>query len=430
MLLLYNLLQIITGVLFLPIVVLVVLLTPKYRRSTWLRLGFGLPALVRNLAAGRPRIWVHALSVGEVASARALVWRLRQEYPGGVMIFSASTRSGRAYAAAVLAEHVDLLVPFPLDLWWSVERFVRLLRPDVFILTETDLWPNFLASLARHGVAALLVNGRLSAESFQRYRRFRFFFAPLLRGFRYLAMQTVADAEKMQGLGVANERLLNLGNLKYGVLDESGHPGSGASTLATAPGAPKRLWVAGSTHPGEEEIILTVYRQLRDAFGDLYLVLAPRNIERGPELAALAGEFGFSPVRRSEGGGLTGDLLILDSLGELAAVYGLAAFAFVGGSLVMARGHNPLEPAAFAKPVIFGPHMEDFAEIAADLLAVGGAVRVEDAESLRLILGRWLGDEAERLAVGERAARLIREQRGVTARHVELVRRIIAGSEE
>jgi 3-deoxy-D-manno-octulosonic-acid transferase len=427
--LIYNLLQIITGVFFLPVVLLVVLSTPKYRRSTWLRLGFGLAALARNLAAGRPRIWVHALSVGEVASARALVRCLRQEYPGGVVIFSASTRSGREYAAAVLAEYVDLLVPFPLDLWWSVERFVRLLRPDVFILTETDLWPNFLAALARHGVPALLVNGRLSAESFQRYHRFGFLFRPLFRGFQYLAMQTVAEAEKMQKLGVASERLLNLGNLKYGVLDEAGHPDAGKSTLATWPLAAQRIWVAGSTHPGEEEIIFTVYRQLRNVYGDLYLVLAPRNVGRGAELAALAGDFGFSPVRRSEGTGLPGDLLILDSLGELAAVYGLADFAFVGGSLVRERGHNPLEPAAFAKPVVFGPHMEDFAEIAADLLAVGGAVKVENAGGMLLTLGKWLSDDAERLAAGQRAARLVREQRGVTARHVALVRRVINARE-
>ena len=189
--------------------------------------------------------------------------------------------------------------------------------------------------------------------------------------------------------------------------------------------ADKRLWVAGSTHPGEEEIILKVYQQLRRAFNDLYLIIAPRNVERGAEIATMAGSIGFKPVRRSEGGDLTGDLLILDTLGELAAVYGLADFAFIGGSLVRERGHNPLEPAAFAKPVIFGPYMEDFAEIAEDLLGVGGAVRVDGEKEMILILEKWLTDDKDRQAVGLRAVRLVEEQRGVTARHVDLVRRVI-----
>ncbi|MEN8134013.1 MAG: 3-deoxy-D-manno-octulosonic acid transferase [Thermodesulfobacteriota bacterium] len=425
MLLIYNLLQIILVIFLLPILLVFVLLTPKYRKATWLRLGFGLHDLVRHLSVGRPRIWVHALSVGEVSSARALVRRLKQEYPDGVLIFSASTSSGHRYAASVLAGQVDIQVPFPLDLFWSVERFVRLLAPDVFVLVETDLWPNFLASLERHGVPALLVNGRISAESFQKYLRFRFLFTPLFRSFKYMAMQTEADAGKMKQLGVSADRLLGLGNLKYGVLDESGQPSLSRRTLAAEELADKRLWVAGSTHPGEEEIILKVYQQLRRVFNDLYLIIAPRNVERGGEIAAMAGNLGLKAVRRSEGGSLADDLLILDTLGELAAVYGLADFAFVGGSLVRERGHNPLEPAAFAKPVIFGPYMEDFTEIAGDLLAVGGACRVDGEKAMISILEKWLGDDKDRQAAGQCAARFVEDQGGVTARHVDLVRQVI-----
>ncbi|MCK4838662.1 MAG: 3-deoxy-D-manno-octulosonic acid transferase [Desulfobulbaceae bacterium] len=425
MLLIYNLLQIILGIFLLPILLVFVLLTPKYRKATWLRLGFGLHDLVRNLGVGRPRIWIHALSVGEVSSARALVRRLKQEYPDGLLIFSASTTSGRRYAASVLAGQVDLLVPFPLDFFWSVERFVRALQPEVFVLVETDLWPNFLASLDRHGVPALLVNGRISAESFQKYWRFRFFFAPLFRSFKYIAMQTIADAGKMKQLGVSADRLLSLGNLKYGVLDESCQTNLRGPKLKVAGLTDKRFWVAGSTHPGEEEIILKVYQQLRLAFNDLYLIIAPRNVERGTEIAVMASGFGFESVRRSEGSDLTGDLLILDTLGELASVYQLADFAFIGGSLVMERGHNPLEPAAFARPVIFGPYMEDFEEIAGDLLAVGGAVRVDGEKAMILTLEKWLGDDKIRQAAGQCAASLVEEQRGVTARHVDLLRQVI-----
>lgn len=425
MLLIYNLLQIILGILLLPILLVFVLLTPKYRRSTWLRLGFGLPSLIRNLAADRPRIWIHALSVGEVSSSQALVRKLKEEYPDGILIFSASTSSGRKYAASVLVESVDLLVPFPLDLLWSVERFIRVLQPDLFVLVETDLWPNFLASLERNGVPALLVNGRISEESFQKYLRFKSFFGSLFSSFKFIAMQTIADAGKMKRLGVPAKRLLSIGNLKYGVLDESDKPGQGGQAPGIASLTGKRLWVAGSTHSGEEEIILKVYQQLQLVFDDLNLIIAPRNVERGGEIEKIASGYGFKPVRRSKGGGFTDDLLILDTLGELASVYGMADFSFIGGSLVMERGHNPLESAAFAKPVIFGPHMEDFAEIAEDLLNVGGALRVADENSLMLALKKWLGDDKERQVAGLCAARLVEEQRGVTARHVDLVRQVI-----
>lgn len=426
MLIIYNILQILLAVLLLPVLLPLVLLTPKYRGSTGLRLGFGLAARVRKLGKGGPRIWVHALSVGEVSSARTLIESLRRRYPDGVLVFSASTGSGRKYAAATLAGQVDLLVPFPLDFLWSVERFIGLLRPEVFVLVETDLWPNFLSALERQGVPALLVNGRISEESFRKYRRFGFFFRPMFKIFRYIAMQTEADLGKMRQLGVPAARLLNLGNLKYEVLAGSVAPDQKEGVESTdLDGGAKPLWVAGSTHRGEEEIILRVYQKLRADFHDLRLVVAPRNIERGAEIASLAGTLGLKPSRRSEGGNFGGDLLILDTLGELAAVYKEADFAFIGGSLVRKRGHNPLEPALFAKPVVFGPHMEDFAEIAADLLAVGGAVRVDDESSLAAILRKWLSVDEERRGAGERAARLIGEQSGVTDRHVDLVGRVL-----
>ncbi|MDF1577439.1 MAG: 3-deoxy-D-manno-octulosonic acid transferase [Desulfobulbales bacterium] len=426
MLIIYNLMQIILAVLLLPVLLPVVLLTPKYRTNTGLRLGFGLAGLVRDLGKGGPRIWVHALSVGEVSSAGALVGSLRRQYPDGILIFSTSTGSGRAYAAATVAGQVDLLVPFPLDLLWSVERFIRLLRPEVFVLVETDLWPNFLASLKRHGVAALLVNGRVSAESFRKYRAFRCFFGPMFKTFGYIAMQTEADLEKMQQLGMPAARLLKLGNLKYEVPAGAAAPEEKAGPESADPARnARRLWVAGSTHRGEEEVILRVYRKLRADFNDLQLVIAPRKIERGAEVAALADDLGLESSRRSAGGKFGGELLILDTLGELAALYKEADFAFIGGSLVRERGHNPLEPALFGRPVVFGPHMEDFAEIAADLLAVGGAVRVDDEHGLAAILRQWLSNDEERRTAGERAARLIGEHRGVTDRHVELIGRVI-----
>ncbi|MDT8335510.1 MAG: hypothetical protein RQ753_07415, partial [Desulfurivibrionaceae bacterium] len=221
-------------------------------------------------------------------------------------------------------------------------------------------------------------------------------------------------------------RLLKLGNLKYEVPAGAAAPEEKAGPESADPARnARRLWVAGSTHRGEEEVILRVYRKLRADFNDLQLVIAPRKIERGAEVAALADDLGLESSRRSAGGKFGGELLILDTLGELAALYKEADFAFIGGSLVRERGHNPLEPALFGRPVVFGPHMEDFAEIAADLLAVGGAVRVDDEHGLAAILRQWLSNDEERRTAGERAARLIGEHRGVTDRHVELIGRVI-----
>jgi 3-deoxy-D-manno-octulosonic-acid transferase len=427
MLLIYNFLQIVLGILLAPILLLIIMLTPKYREMVRRRSGSGLRTAASALPAGGLRIWVHALSVGEVSSARAMVRAIKRQYPDGVLIFSASTRSGLAYAESVVAEDVDLLLPFPFDLYWIVERFIRILRPDLFILVETDLWPNFLASLRRHKVRSLLVNGRISIVSAKKYQRGRFFFAPLFNIFSKISMQTVLDAERMAELGVSEEKLISLGNLKYGVIDI---PAVNRPEVGPKIPEDRLVLLAGSTHAGEEEVLLDVYNSLRESFPDLFLVIAPRDVGRSKEIAAIAEKRGLRIVLRSVEGNEAGDLMILDTLGELAGLYSRCGIAFIGGSLVNVGGHNPLEPAALSKPVIFGPHMEDFGEVAEDLLRVGGAVRVADRQSMTEILGKWLTDQSARLETGKCGAGLVKEQQEVTARHLELVKQVIAGRKE
>jgi len=427
MLLIYNLLQIILLLLCLPCLVLVVLLVPKYRGQTWRRLGFGLGRMVKSLPTGRPRIWVHGLSLGEVTSALPLVKGLREAYPEALLIFSTSTTSGRCQAEAMLGPDVDLLIAFPLDLYWVVNRFVALLAPDLFVLVETDLWPNFLAALQRRRVAAVLVNGRISAESLAHYHRFPKFFAGLCNSFTYLAMQTGEEVAKLAALGVAPEKLLTLGNLKYDAKFEKsragGEEGRFAGLLPLLSG--RTVWIAGSTHPGEDEVILQTYGELRTQFPELYLILAPRNPGRVDEIGRLAAGLGLQAVLRSRAGVEGGDLLLLDTMGELAALYSLGSLAFVGGSLVSERGHNPLEPALFGQPVLFGPHMEDFAEIAGELLAVGAAEQVDDWREMVFIVAGWLADPGLRSAIGRSGAGLIESRRGVTDRHLELLRNVL-----
>jgi len=423
----YNLFLTVGVIVFAPLLFVKVILTPKYRSRSGKRLGFALGASPGGAGSGRPRIWVHALSVGEVASARNLVQELRRSYPQGIILFSSATRSGESFARAVLQEHVDCFVPFPFDLFWSVKRLISWVRPDLFVLVETDFWPNFLTELNRRDIPCLLVNGRASESSLVRYRRFRWLFRPLFNSFQALAMQTEQDASSMRQLGVDPARLAVLGNLKYDAALSGSGGKAGLDRAALHIPEQALVWVAGSTHRGEEEIIFAAFQELVQSCANLFLVVAPRNVERGAEIAAMAARRGLSACRRSLGGAGEGSVLILDTLGELASVYDLCDVAFVGGSLVPERGHNPLEPAVHGKPVLFGPHMEDFAEISRDLLGVGGARQVHDAEELRAGLFLLLSDPAERQRVGRQAQELIASRRGVTEAHLALIRTVLAG---
>ena len=422
----YNLFLTVGVIVFAPLLFVKVILTPKYRRRSVKRLGFDLGESPGGAGLGFPRIWVHALSVGEVASARNLVQELRRSYPQGVIIFSSATRTGESFARSILGEHVDCFVPFPFDLLVSVKRLVSWVRPDLFVLVETDFWPNFLAVLNRRDIPCLLVNGRASDSSFARYRTLRWLFRPLFNSFQVLAMQTEQDAIGMRQLGVDPARLVVLGNLKYdaALLGSAVKAGFDRAVLHIPEQA--LVWVAGSTHSGEEEIIFNAFQNLTQSFANLFLIVAPRNVERGAELAAMASRCGLSACLRSLDGAGGGSVLILDTLGELASVYALCDVSFIGGSLVPQRGHNPLEPAVHGKPVLFGPFMEDFAEISRDLLAVGGAVQVHDEEELSAALSLLLADPAERERSGRQAQELIGSRRGVTEAHLALIRNVLA----
>lgn len=425
----YNLFLTVGVIVFAPLLFVKVILTPKYRSRTGKRLGFGLGQSPGGAGSGALRIWVHALSVGEVASSRNLVQELRRSYPQGIILFSSTTRSGESFARSVLHEYVDCFVPFPFDLLWSVKRLIAWARPDLFVLVETDFWPNFLAELHRRDIPCLLVNGRVSDSSFARYRKLRWLFTPLFNFFQVLAMQTEQDAISMRQLGVAPARLVVLGNLKYDAALPGNVAKAGFDRAALRIPAQTLVWVAGSTHRDEEEIIFAAFQKLVQSFVSLFLIVAPRNVERGAELAVVAAKHGLSASRRSLGEAGGGSVLILDTLGELASVYALCDVAFIGGSLVPQRGHNPLEPAVHGKPVLFGPHMEDFAEISSDLLAVGGARQVHDAEELYAALSLLLADAVERDRAGRQAQELIASRRGVTEAHLALIRSVLAREE-
>lgn len=420
-LILYNLLMLLVPLL-LPVLGLA-LLRGKYRGRIPARLGFGLADRLGD-AAGADTVWVHALSVGEVTSARPLLDAMRKALPRARIVLSVATRSGEQLARERLADCCHVILAAPYDLYPSIAIFIRHIRPRVFILVETDFWPNWLHGLARKGVPAYLVNGRISERSFLRYRRAAFFFVPMFCSLSGLCMQTRADADKLLGLGLDPGRIHTLGNLKCD-----------AQVGDRAEGMPDRqrlrreygfdeqapLWICGSTHAGEEELLLPVYAALRASLPDLQLLLAPRQIGRAAALVALAARHGISCRRRSEGEDAgKGPVLLLDTLGELASCYAMADLAFIGGSLVPVGGHNPVEAAACGVVSCFGPHMDDFAEISAALLACGGALRLGGTR-LETALLPLFQDAGLRSRMGLAALHWLRAQQGILQRHLELI---------
>lgn len=419
MLFLYN----IVWFLLLPLVLAVFVCRGKYRQRLPTRFGLGL----RQGWAGKkrneqPTVWIHALSVGEVTSAVPLVRALRSHYPEAYLVVSVTTATGMLVADRHLRGVVDQVIDGPIDFLPVVNHFIRAISPDLYILVETDFWPNLLNALKCRGIPALLVNGRISATSMRRYQRGRTFFLPMFQCFSALALQTEADRDKMHDLGLERHHLPILGNLKFATILP---PQATEAQFGRSLPRGRSLFVAGSTHAGEERLLLDGYQRLLASFTGLYLVIVPRDPLRAPEIAAMARERGLKPTLRSSAEPAAGELTIVDTIGELLALYSMASLAFVGGSLVAKGGHNPLEPASQGVPVLFGPHMEDFSEIAT-LLVDGGAARVvNDGEDLYQAIATLLTDSNLRASMGEKARQTMLTHSNVIDNHLHLIHSLL-----
>ena len=416
---LYNILQLVFLPVFFPFIMLFVAGSRKYRGRIPSRLGLGLAGKVPARRFGSRRFWLHALSVGEVTSAVPLATGLRRAYPDSIIVVSVTTATGKKVADALLKGLADDIVDGPLDLLPVVHRFIKCIAPDLFILVETDFWPNLLHCLKNNGVPTLLVNGRISLRSMNRYLRMRFFFRSMFQSFSCLSMQTGRDRDNMLQFGVPQERLPILGNLKFATRTEAG--ACSVPEIKRLLPTRRLMFLAGSTHPGEERILMKCYIEARKLHPELYLMIAPRDPGRSKEIQELAAQHNLTVLLRSAGNYHPADMFLIDSIGELVEFYGQADIAFVGGSLVPKGGHNPIEPAAMTIPVLFGPDMTDFSEIADSLVDTGGALRVEGLLELTEGLLRLLNSPDERLKAGERARQCVLEQRDIIARHLELI---------
>jgi 3-deoxy-D-manno-octulosonic-acid transferase len=397
------------------------------------RLAGGVPLNLRErLALGhhdpppRPCGWIHAVSVGEAIAATPVLEALRRTWPALPLVVSTVTETGARVVRerfAGLARHRY----FPLDFPGAVRRAIASIQPAFFLCMETELWPNVLRALAARGVPSMIANGRLSDRSFSRYRLVRGAMRRVLADVTVFAMQSGEDARRMIALGAAPERVVVAGNLKHDALpDPSGAADLWRRLLGLSAAQP--VWIAGSTHRGEDEAVLEAHRRARAERPGIVLVLAPRHPERVDEVVALATRSGFTTVRRSELPTRARDgmpIIVLDTIGELAQLYSIADVVFVGGSLVPLGGHNLLEPALRGKPVLFGPHTSNFREAATILSTSGGGLVVHDAGELAAQLGRLLGNPGLRAQLGAAAREAAASRHGATRVTLDLVARYL-----
>ena len=388
--------------------------------------------LPRIAEVGCPVIWLHCVSVGETQAARPLVQALCERYPSYTLAISTTTLTGQTLAREIFRSSAKAVFYFPFDWSWTVRRALRAIGPSVVLVMETELWPNFLRECHKRGVPVVLVNGRISKRSFAGYKKLGRFIKRVVSDLTLAVMQTDGDAERICALGLTPENVRVSGNLKFDM-----SVGSNEQALTNQLRERFRfnderpLVVAASTHAPEERIIIEAFKQLRNAYqSKARLLIAPRHPERFAEVATLVAASGFKWIRRSDASRSDDsdcDIILLDTIGELRAVYPLAALVFVGGSIAPIGGHNLLEPAAAAKCLITGAHTSNFATIARGLVEQDALVQLpalSDREAplaLGNVLQDLLSDDTRRKEIGDHALSMLRRNRGATERTVEMI---------
>ena len=418
---LYDIIFFAYALIYLPYLVL----TRRWYSGFGMRFGF-FPSALKAEMAGARNIWVHAVSVGEVAAVAGLIRRLKAQYPRHRVVCSVTTKTGYGLARAQLAD-AALVIPSPLDLSVTVAAFTRVIRPVVYIAAETELWPNLFRRLAKENVPIVIINGRVSDRSFGRYQAVRFFLKGALRDVRAFCMQSDTDAKRIMALGADTARVRVVGNIKFEDEDVAGAP----ETPRVFP-ADQQVWIAGSTHPGEEAIVLAVYRKMRDAGLPWRLVLAPRHVERAGEVMGCVRQAGFEGRMFSQiaqGSPMAaGDVLVVDTIGHLRGLYAQASLVFMGKSLRKGGGQNIIEPAFFARAVIVGPMMENFRDILARFKEDSAIVQVRDDEEFSDAVLALARDEGRRAVMGQKAAAVIAGNKGALERTLMCVQEITGSS--
>jgi len=392
---------------------------PAYRRRWAERFGCFKPPAVEG------GLWIHAVSVGEVQAAEPLIRRLLERHPNLPLVITTTTPTGSERVRTLFPDSV-MHVYFPYDIPLAISGFLQRVRPRVLLMVETEVWPNLLAQCKREGISTILANGRMSESSARGYTRLGAFSRETFSHISLVAAQTQADAERFIGLGVAPALVQVTGSIKFDIRLPASLLEQAAVVRRNWGGRP--VWLAASTHEGEDELVLAAHRRILHNHAHALLVLVPRHPERFERVASLCRKGGFSLARRSIGevASLDTDVFLGDTMGELTLLIGATDVAFVGGSLVPVGGHNVLEPAALGVPILFGPHMFNFSLISKMMLEAGAAIQVEGSEQLALRVSDWLGDASMRAESGERGRQLVAENRGALNRLYELIEKQLA----
>ena len=418
MFIVYDLIFLFLTLFYLP----VYLFKRKLHHGFIRRIGF----LPDNLNLDRP-IWIHAVSVGEATAIKGLVSALRKIYPQKKLVVSTVTATGNKIAKTLVKEG-DFLTYLPLDFSFILRRVFKRINPCIFIIAETEIWPNLITCLFKQGIPTVMVNGRISDSSYNGYRAIRFFIKQILKKITKFCVQSDTDALRLKDLGVAKDKVEVTGNVKFDInLGAAVDATSFRRKLGLAQN--DKLLVCGSTHPKEEEIIFDAYAQLLTTLPKLKLFIAPRHPERSQDIARLAGSRGYLPlfisaIPASCPTYINNSVFILDSIGELFNYYSAADIVFIGGSLVKRGGHNILEPASLRKPIIFGSHMFNFRDISELFLKNKAAVMVSGPKGLAGKIREIIQQESLARELGERSYRLILENRGATSRNIQVVRQM------
>ncbi|MES9963878.1 MAG: lipid IV(A) 3-deoxy-D-manno-octulosonic acid transferase [Candidatus Sedimenticola sp. 20ELBAFRAG] len=414
-------------IVFLPLVLLRLLWrgmrSPAYLKRWGERFGY-----LKHLDLDNS-IWIHTVSVGEAQAAEPMVNLLKGRYPEMPIVMTTTTPTGSDRVKKLFGNTVHHAY-FPYDLPFAVNGFLRRTNPRLLVMMETEIWPNLLAVCNRRGIPTVLANARLSERSAQGYSRFGRFSREIFGHISVAAAQAPADAERLLGLGVPSDRVRVTGSIKFDIrMPASLH--ERAEVLRRQWGE-RPVWVAASTHEGEDELVLDAHKRVLERLPDALLVLVPRHPERFDRVAALCLKNDFSIIRRSSGATCDSGIEVFlgDTMGELTLFLAAADTAFVGGSLVPTGGHNVLEPAALGVPAVFGPHMFNFAIISSMLLTEDAAAQVVDEVQLAEVVLRWLSDASERTRVGENGRAVVEVNRGALDRLMSIIDEQLAGHQE
>lgn len=428
MFILYDIIFILFALFYLPIYIL----RRKFHPGFLMRLGIYPEKIKKQLREARP-IWLHAVSVGEVLASRMLLDGLHSEYPGKQILISTVTPTGNKIAFSIAKER-DFVIYLPLDVSFIVKYVLSFINPSVFIIAETEIWPNLISCLKKRNIPVIVVNARISDGSYRGYLLIKFLLKPILDKINLFCVQTKADSLRLLNLGAGKERIKITGNMKFDTTDYTDlNPCLSAGTdytdwrLKLNLKDTDKLLVAGSTHPGEEEIILDVYRELLAEFPGLKLLIAPRHPQRSREIERLALNYGFGAIFISVPRPWPlvpgpAAVFILDTIGQLMNFYAIADIVFIGGSLIKRGGHNILEPAVYGKPIIFGPWMFNFRDIASLFLEHKASLLVHSEGELKEGMKNLLNNPAAAQELGLRAKELIVQNQGAAIRNLENIK--------